>query len=172
MDSLSLFQAAEIELTYKTKVASSQRPKITQSLDAYEVLINSWDQNKIGFVEQAKVLVLNRANRVLGVCDISTGGTTGTVVEPKLVFITAIKKNACGIILSHNHPSGNLTPSKQDGVLTQRLEEAGKILDIKLLDHLIVSDEGYYSFMDQAAYTNEHIRQNYPQRILPKLKIQ
>ncbi len=171
MNSFDLFQVAEIELSYKTNGKASQRPKIAQSIDAFEVLLNHWDENKIGFVEQAKVLVLNRANHVLGICDISTGGVTGTVVDPKLVFIAAIKKNACSIILSHNHPSGNLTPSKQDEMLTQRLEEAGKLLDIRLLDHLIVSEEGYYSFMDQQAYTADYIHEHHPSRMLRKLKI-
>ena len=87
MELLDLFQVAEIELTYKSKVKASERPKITQSIDAFEVLLNHWDQNKIGFVEQAKVLILNRSNHVLGICDISTGSTNATLVEPKLVFI-------------------------------------------------------------------------------------
>ena len=172
MSLLDQFHVAEIELTYRSKVKASDRPKVTQSIDAYEILLNNWDQNKIGFVEQAKVLILNRSNHVLGICDISTGSTNATLVEPKLVFITAIKKNASCIILAHNHPSGNLTPSKQDEALTQRLEAAGKLLEIRMLDHLIVTEDGYYSFMDQETYSAHYIKQHYPERNIPSLKNQ
>jgi DNA repair protein RadC len=86
---------------------------------------------------------------VLGIFEVSSGGVTGTVADPKLIFVAALKANACAIVISHNHPSGNLKPSQQDEQLTQKINQAGKFLDIKLLDHIIVTSEGYYSFADE-----------------------
>lgn len=148
----NLHQVSEIELSYKSKFPASTRPRVLTSRQAYEVLMSSWDDNKISFVEQAKVLLLNRANRVLGIHEVSSGGVAGTVVDPKLVFIAAIKANASSILLAHNHPSGNLKPSTQDELLTERLRQCGKFLDIHLHDHIIVSTEGYYSFADERSF--------------------
>jgi len=145
----SLFEVAEIELVYKSKVKASARPQITSSKSAYEVLLKAWDENKIEFVEQFKVLLLNRANKVLGIYEVSTGGITGTVADPRLIFVAALKSNSCSMILSHNHPSGNLKPSRQDKELTSKIKQAGELLDIKVLDHLIVTNEAYYSFADE-----------------------
>src|SRR5690554_7372815 len=95
------FEVAEIQLSYKTKVKPSQRPKISSSKDAYSILLESWDEDKLEFVEQFKVILLSRANRVLGIYELSTGGVSGTVADPKLVFAAALKSNASAIILSH-----------------------------------------------------------------------
>lgn len=142
-------QVAEIQLTYKPKVKPSDRPRISSSKDAYEILIKHWDDSKIYFVEQFKVVLLNRANKVLGIYEASTGGISGTVADPKLIFAAALKANASSIILSHNHPSGNLSPSQQDITLTRNLKEAGKFLELPVLDHLIVTSDRYYSFADE-----------------------
>lgn len=152
---INLYQVAEIQLTYKNKCKASDRPQITHSKEAYEILMQCWDENKIEFVEQAKVLLLNRANKVLGVSEISSGGVSGTVVDPKVVFVAALKANASSIILAHNHPSGNLKPSEQDKRLTEKFIEGGKILDLHVTDHLIVTKEGYYSFGDDMAYRKD-----------------
>jgi DNA repair protein RadC len=125
---ITLNQIAEIQLSYKTTVKASLRPKIASSRDAYEILKDLWDPGRIEFLEQFKVMLLNRANRVLGVLEVSSGSSTGTVVDPKLVFVAAIKANACGIIIAHNHPSGNLTPSQSDIDLTRKIKEGGKML--------------------------------------------
>ena len=140
---------AEVELVYKSKVKPSERPQVKSSKESYNLLLQTWDQNRIEFVEQFKVILMNRANRVLGIYVLSTGGVTGTVADPKLVFIAALKSNSCNIILSHNHPSGNLKPSKADEDLTNKIKQAGILLDIKVLDHIIVTSEGYYSFADE-----------------------
>ena len=99
--------------------------------------------------EQFKILLLNRANKVLGIYEVSTGGMSGTVADPKLIFATALKACASSIILSHNHPSGNLKPSNADLQLTQKVKEGGKLLDIEVYDHIILTTEGYYSFADE-----------------------
>ncbi len=140
---------AEIKLSYSTQVKASQRVKISGSRDAYYVLLQNWHSSYIEFVEQFKVLLLNRANKVLGVFEVSSGSCTGTVADPKLIFVAALKANATGIILSHNHPSGNLSPSQSDIDLTRRMKDGGKLLEIAVLDHLILSKEGYYSFADE-----------------------
>jgi DNA repair protein RadC len=88
------------------------------------------------------------AEEVLGWAKISQGGLSGTVADPKVIYQIALKSNACSIILANNHPSGNLTPGEADIHLTRKLKEAGVLLDLPVLDHLIVSSEGYYSFAD------------------------
>jgi DNA repair protein RadC len=148
-DQKTLFEVAEIQLSYKSKVKASLRPKITSSRDCDNVLRKYWDENKIEFVEQFKVLLLNRANKVIGLYEVSTGTTTHTVADPRLIFVAAIKANACAIILSHNHPSGNLKPSQADMDLTKKLKEAGKFLEVSVLDHIIITSEAYYSFADE-----------------------
>lgn len=144
-----LLQVAEIELVYKTKVKASERPKITCSKDAYKLLLETWDENKIEFVEQFKILLLNRGNKVLGIYETSTGGICGTVADIRLIFAAALKSNAVNIMLCHNHPSSNLKPSRADDELTAKIREAGKFLDIQVLDHLIIYKEGYYSYADE-----------------------
>jgi DNA repair protein RadC len=144
-----LYNVAEVELIYKSKVKASQRPQICSSKDAYNLLLELWDDDKIEFVEQFKVLFLNKANRVLGAYEVSTGGISGTVADPRVIFVAALKANCCAIIVSHNHPSGNLKPSRQDEELTQKIKQAGQLLDIKLLDHVIITDEAYFSFADE-----------------------
>ncbi|WP_159478102.1 JAB domain-containing protein [Dyadobacter sp. 3J3] len=144
----AIYQFAEVELVYKNHVKASERFTITRSHDAYSVLRQSWDENKIGFVEQFKIILINRANRVLGIYEVSQGGTCGVVVDLKLIFAAALKANAHGIILSHNHPSGNLIASEPDRLLTERIKKAGQLLDILVMDHIIITSEGYYSFVD------------------------
>lgn len=141
--------ASEVELIYKSKVKASERPQILSAKDAYEILMTIWDEGKIDFVEQFNILLINRANKVLGVYKVSTGGITGTVADPRQIFTAALKANACGIVLAHNHPSGTLKPSRQDEQLTSKMKEARSFLDIKVLDHLIVTSESYYSFADE-----------------------
>ena len=145
---VDLYEVAEIKLSYSSKVKTSQRPKVDSSRQVYEVFVKAWDKDLIEFTEEFKVMLLSRANRVLGIVTISSGGTAGTVVDVKLIFAAAIKSNASSIILGHNHPSGNLMPSEQDKRLTQRVKEAGRILDIPVLDHIIMTADGFYSFAD------------------------
>lgn len=143
------YQVAEIQLSYRQKVKPSEMPKIASSRDAYDILLQGWDQDKISLQEQFKVLFLNRAHKVLGQLELSTGGVSGTVADPKIIFVAALRAMASGIIISHNHPSGNLTASQSDIDLTKKLKEAGKFLELQLLDHIIVTTEGYFSFADE-----------------------
>jgi DNA repair protein RadC len=143
------FEVAEIQLSYRTKVKPSQRPKVASSKDAYDILLENWDEDKLEFIEQFKVLLLNRASKVLGIYEASTGGVSGTVADPKLIFAAAIKANASAVILSHSHPSGQLKPSDADINLTKKLVEGGKFLEIHVLDHIIITSESYFSFADE-----------------------
>jgi DNA repair protein RadC len=95
------------------------------------------------------VVFLNRSNKIKHFEIISKGGLTHTIVDPRIIFLKAIEVQATSIVLCHNHPSGNLRPSKADEEITIKLKNAGKLLDIQVIDHLIVSDEGYYSFADE-----------------------
>jgi len=143
-----LLKVAEVEITYRPKFKVSERPQISKSKDAYDILIQQWDKGKIALLEEFKILLLNRRNRVLGIVHISSGGLSGTVADPKVIFTSALKACASGIILCHNHPSGELDPSNEDLALTRRLVDAGKMLDLKILDHLIICNDEYYSFGD------------------------
>lgn len=145
----TLQRVAEIQLSYKSNVKPSERPKIACSKDAYAILKENWDESKIEFVEQFKLMLTNRAHKVLGILEVSTGGVSGTIADPKVIFAAAIKASASGFIVAHNHPSGNLTASQADIDLTKRLREGGKILEIQLLDHVIITIEGYMSFADE-----------------------
>jgi DNA repair protein RadC len=112
--SLNAYQVAEIQLSYKSKVKASFRPNITCSQETCKILKQHWDENTLELREEFKLLILNRANKVLGIVNISSGGIPGTVADPKTIFSSALKANGTSIILSHNHPSGNLKPSQAD----------------------------------------------------------
>ncbi|MBC8053825.1 MAG: JAB domain-containing protein [Sphingobacteriaceae bacterium] len=146
---ISLFQVAEINISYRPKFKASERPKVSSSKDLYNVLYNSWDLEILELQEQFKIILLNRANRILGIYEVSSGGLAGTVADPKLIFSAALKGCASSIILSHNHPSGNLTPSQADLNLTKKIKNGGELLDIAVLDHLIITADSYYSFADE-----------------------
>ena len=140
---------SEVRLVYKTKVKASDRLQIKCSKDAYDIFMENWDQDSIEHIEEFKLLLMNRSNSVLGLLPVSKGGISGTVTDVRLIYQAAIKANASGIIVCHNHPSGNLNPSESDSRITQKIKDAGVLLDIQLLDHLIIiNDSSYYSFAD------------------------
>lgn len=141
---------AALELGRRRKDSEPEkRVKITDSRSAFEVIYpNLGDLNH----EEFWVIFLNRANAVIGKQNISKGGVSGTVVDPKVVFKMAVQFPASGIILAHNHPSGNLKPSQADHQLTRKLKEAGKALDIPVLDHLIIGERDYFSFVDEGVF--------------------
>ena len=142
-------QIAEVRLVYTTTIKASDRPQVKSSQDAYELFQGSWDPETIEHVETFNLMLLNRSNKVLGITTISKGGTSGTVVDVKLILQYAIKANACAIIICHNHPSGNASASESDITLTRKIKDATLLIDIQLLDHLIIVPEGkYYSLAD------------------------
>jgi DNA repair protein RadC len=141
---------AALELGRRRRGAEvMDRKKIHTSSDAFEIF-----QMKIGdlLYEQFAVILLNRANEVIQTVVVSDGGVNGTVADPRRIFKLAIENNAASIILGHNHPSGNLKPSESDLKLTKKIKEAGLLLDINVLDHVIVGIEKYYSFADEGVF--------------------
>jgi DNA repair protein RadC len=130
----------------KKETESAERPKITSSNDAYEVLKPYLSDLSH---EEFWIILLNRANEVIKCEKISSGGVSGTVADPKIIFKIALENLACALILSHNHPSGNLNPSQADKDLTKKLKAAGNNLDVPVLDHLIFTDKSYFSFADE-----------------------
>jgi DNA repair protein RadC len=140
----------EVRLVYRTKVKASERLQVKCSKDAFDIFMENWDQDSIEHIEEFKLMLMTRSNKVLGIASISKGGISGTVTDVRIILQYAIKANASGMIISHNHPSGNLNPSESDTKLTQKIKEAGNIMDIQLLDHLILTLDGsYYSFADE-----------------------
>ena len=146
-----LNNVSEIDIVYKRKVKCkvSERPQITTAGDTYEILKHYWDENKIDLVEEFKVLFLSRSNRVLQIMSVSQGGITGTVADPRIILAAALKVGAVSIILAHNHPSGSLKPSRTDDELTHKIKHAAQFHDIRVIDHIIISSDGYFSFADE-----------------------
>ncbi len=142
-------KVSEVTLSYKTTVKASERPQINTSEDVHRVLKSNWNYEIIEFIEEFKIILLNRANRVLGIVPISIGGTAGTIADPKVIFVSALKCNAASIVLCHNHPSGNLKASHADIELTKKLKSAGLFLDLPVLDHIILTKDGFLSFADE-----------------------
>jgi len=138
----------EVALTYRNKYDITKRPRITTSQSSYELLLANWNKDTISLKEEFKILLLNRSNFALAISVISSGGTMGTVVDKKLIILTALKMNASGIIMAHNHPSGNNIPSESDKIITKEVEAAAKIIGIDILDHIIVCQHKYFSFAD------------------------
>ena len=138
---------AEIEIIYKPRFKMSELPKVVTSSDAYGVLKYTFPS--LEYREFFYILCLNRNNMVLGYCQISSGGISGTVIDVRTIMQTALKSHASSLILAHNHPSGNLTPSEADKEITRKIQTAGKTLDIPVLDHLIITSESYFSFADE-----------------------
>jgi len=139
----------EIKLAYSIKVKPSERPGITSSKDAWELLLSTWDKDLLDIQEQFKILLLNRSNKVLGIYTASSGGIHGTVVDIKLVLAVAINTGSTQIMLAHNHPSGSIRPSRNDETLTQKIKNAASFLEVKVVDHIILTSESYYSFADE-----------------------
>ncbi|SOD17695.1 JAB domain-containing protein [Pedobacter xixiisoli] len=142
------WQVAELELIYKTKVKPSERIRVSSSFQAYKVFEANWDFNKIDHIEQSKMIVLNNAHRILGLFELTSGGIDKNIMDPRMILVNALMLQGTAIIVAHNHPSGNLMPSDADIKATTRLKSACSLLDIKLLDHIIITSEHYTSLAD------------------------
>jgi DNA repair protein RadC len=136
---------AEIEVSYRPPI--SNKPVVRSGLDAFIELIEFFPPQTIALLERFLVMYLNRANRVLGVFTVGTGGITETTVDIRLLLSVALKTAATGIVLCHNHPSGRLTASSSDIAITGKIQEACRYFDITVVDHLIISPERKYLSM-------------------------
>jgi DNA repair protein RadC len=140
----------EISIKYQGNFRISQAPKITSSFCANELLFGNWNKDQIGLQECFKVMLLNNANKVKGIYEVSSGGITGTMVDLRILFAVLLKSLTTAVILAHNHPSGTLRPSEADKKLTGKIKNAAGLFDIKVLDHLIITPDGeFFSFADE-----------------------
>ena len=141
------YTVGEVELTYKS--TSKTRSKIYSSEDAYKVLLPTYKEGTICYKEYFKVLFLNQSSQILGYTLISEGGITETCADVRVILQAALLTNSVAIILAHNHPSGSMKPSRQDMEITKQVKDAARFMRITVTDHLILTDEGYYSFADE-----------------------
>ena len=141
------YTVGEVELTYKS--TSKSRSKIYSSEDAYRYLLPTYKEGTICYKEYFKVLFLNQSSQVLGYTLISEGGITETCADVRVILQAALLTNSVAIILAHNHPSGSMKPSRQDMEITKQVKDAARFMRITVTDHLILTDEGYYSFADE-----------------------
>lgn len=139
-------EANEIQVVFTARKFDYE--PFTGSIDVQKLLQQVYDENTIEYREEFYVVFLNQQNGVLGVNKVATGGISGVMVDFRMIFQIALKTNSSAIILSHNHPSGNLKPSQADIDLTNSVKKAGTILNIRVLDHMILTKESYYSFAD------------------------
>ncbi len=140
----------EITVLYERKSIELERNKIKCSQDVIVLLKEVYEKNKISYQEEVIVLYLKSSDKLIGYQKLCSGGLTSAIIDVRLIFSTALKTFATGIIISHNHPSGNINPSKTDELITKKIVEAGKLLDINVLDHIIVNpDFEYFSFADE-----------------------
>lgn len=144
------YAVTELKVVYTPKRKVRDRPKISSSSDAFQYIVEGFDPNTIYIQEEFAVMYLSRSNEVVGLYRLSKGGMTSVVADIRLVLAVALRIGAVSCILAHNHPSGNLSPSQADKDLTYKIKEGAKFLDLKILDHLIVSPCGkkYFSFAD------------------------
>lgn len=138
----------KLTLVYERNTPYSEMKKASCSQDSYNVLKPLFS-DVLDLKERAVVLCLNQANKIIGSSVLSEGGLNSTVMDVRTIMQSALLSNASGVIIAHNHPSGNLKPSESDIRITKKVKEAGALMDITLLDHLIVTSEGYYSFADK-----------------------
>lgn len=141
------YKIPKIKLSYISENNLEYEP-VRQSNEIAKIFRDFWDPEEIEFRESFKVAFLNRRGKVLGIQTISEGGTAECPIDPKLIYMGALLSNAHSLALCHNHPSSNLPPSLQDDVLTKEIKNGADTLKLKLLDHIIITKDGYYSYMD------------------------
>ena len=133
----------EIQVSYQTD--NTEKQTIINSNTAFKIFLDFWNMSTIELLEEFNVMYLNQANKVLGLYNLSKGGINQCTVDIRHIYSIALKVNASAIILAHNHPSGNLKPSAEDRKITSEIASAGEILNIRMLDHLIITKDDYHS---------------------------
>ena len=140
-------QVSETQVSYTPNLLVDM--SIKNSKKSFELILNEWELETLQMQEEVKIILLNRSNKVLGIYSLAKGGLTSCIVDVRIILSIALKTLATGIILFHNHPSGNLKPSKADLDITKKLKNFCDLLDISLLDHLIITKDNYFSFADE-----------------------
>lgn len=139
----------EIEISVKFKgVKKDELFTVTSSKGIYEACLEVFNADTIDWKEECIIFCLNKSMKIIGFSKVSSGGMDSTIVDGKIIFTIALKACASRIVVAHNHPSGTLRPSNQDVTITRKLKEMGEIMEIPVLDHIIVTTDGYYSFAD------------------------
>lgn len=139
----------EIKISYCERLGTIESESVQTSDLIAKLLFENWNKDTIGLHETFKVILLNNGNKVKGVYQASSGGITGTLVDLRILFAVILKSLSTAIILAHNHTAGTLSPSEADIQLTKKIQKAGNLFEIRVLDHLIISPTGdYFSFMD------------------------
>lgn len=139
----------EIQISYREKLSTLKALPVSNSNEVAQLLFKGWDSDTIGLHESFKILLLNRSNKVKGIYPLSIGGLACTLVDMRILFAIVLKTLSVGIILAHNHPSGQLKASQADRQLTQKIQQGAQLFDVKVLDHIILAPDGrYYSFAD------------------------
>jgi len=139
----------EFKLTCSMKQKQSELFTVKRSVDAVDYLRSCYETGTLSVKEYFYTLFLNKANRITGFMKVSEGGMTGTVADPRIILQAALIAGATSLVLCHNHPSGNLRPSRQDEELTMKIKHAAQYFDIVILDHVILNEESFYSFADE-----------------------
>jgi DNA repair protein RadC len=147
-------QVAEVRISYSQKIKTKDRITVKSKQVAANLFRVTWDSNRIELQETFRVMLLNRKNELLGISTIGEGGITGCMVDIRLIFAIALKSASVAIILAHNHPSGNLKVSREDIDLSKKIFEAGKLLEIHVLDHLIITREGFLSIDEETDFNS------------------
>lgn len=143
------YTVAEVRLTYKRKASYLGEGELRSSIDVYRFLLSIYPKETVEYRESFKVLYLNNCGKAIGYTTISEGGIDTTCVDIRMILQGALLCNATQIILSHNHPSGNPQPSTQDMSLTKKVRDAAAIMQIKVVDHIILTTDSFYSFSDE-----------------------
>jgi DNA repair protein RadC len=146
---LNVNNITEIEISYKNPVHPADRPVLNQPKLTADLLRQYWNKNTIGYRKEMKLLLLNPGCQLLGIFTLSIGGTGDCLIDKRLLFAVALKGAATRIILAQNHISTDEKPSNSDTIITRGIEKAAELLDIKLLDHVILTETGYYSFAEE-----------------------
>lgn len=141
------FKCAEVQLSFKQKIKPTT--KLVSSEDCYQFFLSTYDEGEIDYRESFRVVYLNSSLKVVGWMTVATGGITEVLVDPRIVLQGALLTNATLLIACHNHPSGSVRPSKDDDRLTERLKKACEVMNIKMLDHLVITEDSYYSYNDE-----------------------
>ena len=140
---------AELKVAYRSRTKAEKRQAIRGPQDVERYLRAIWNKRTLELVEEFLVVCLNGSHEAIGWVKVSTGGLGSTIVDPRVVFAIALQTASSALIVAHNHPSGSLVPSSEDQAMTRRLKEAGMLLGINVLDHVILTREGSFSFADR-----------------------
>ena len=140
-------KVSEIKISYMSEV--DEKIKVMGSSEVYQVLKANWDLDTIELQEEFKILLLNQGNQVLGIKSMFKGGINTCSIDVRLIMGMALKANASALVITHNHPSGNLNASESDKRITSKIKECCELFDIRLLDHIIMAKNSYLSFADE-----------------------